>query len=49
MTLINKTPQTAYTLITDLERECILKEITGAQRNKLYLFKEYFELFSNKE
>ncbi len=43
--LINKTPQTAYNLIADLEKEGILKEITGAQRNKLYLFKEYLDLF----
>lgn len=43
--LINKTPQTAYNLIADMEKENILHEITGAQRNKLYLFKEYFDLF----
>jgi len=44
-TIINKTPQTAYTLISDLEREGILKEITGAQRNKLYLYEPYINLF----
>ena len=47
--LINKTPQTAYNLISDLEREGILKEITGAQRNKLYLFEPYINLFNDKE
>jgi len=43
--LINKTPQIAYNLIADLEREEILREITGAQRNKLYLFEPYIKLF----
>jgi len=43
--LINKSPQTAYNLITDLEKVGILKEITGAQKNKLYLFEEYCSLF----
>ena len=43
--LINKTPQTAYNLIAYLEREGILKEITGAQRNKLYSFEPYINLF----
>ena len=43
--LINKTHQTAYNIIADLERIEVIKEITGAQRNKLYLFKEYMDLF----
>jgi Fic family protein len=43
--LINKTPQTAYNLIADLERLGILKEITGAQRNKIYSFEPYINLF----
>jgi Fic family protein len=43
--LINKTPQTAYNLIADLEKMEILKEITGAQRNKLYSFEPYINLF----
>jgi hypothetical protein len=43
--LINKTPQTAYNLITDLEKLEIVKEITGAQRNKLYSFEPYIHLF----
>jgi Fic family protein len=45
ITLINKTPQTAYNLIADLEKIEILKEITGAQRNKLYSFEPYMKLF----
>lgn len=43
--LIGKTPQTAYTLISDLEKANIIKEITGSQRNKLYEFTEYLNLF----
>ena len=43
--LIEKTPQTAYNLIADLEKLGILKEITGAQRNKLFSFESYIKLF----
>ena len=43
--LIKKTPQTAYNLIADLEKLGILKEITGAQRNKLFSFAPYINLF----
>lgn len=34
-----------YKLISELERLDILKEITGGKRGKLYMFKEYVELF----
>jgi hypothetical protein len=44
-TIIGKTQQTAYTLVSDLEEAKILKEITGLQRNKLYVFKDYIDLF----
>lgn len=43
--LIGKTPQTAYTLISDLEKAEIIREITGSQRNKLYVFSDYMDLF----
>ncbi|MDR0971419.1 MAG: hypothetical protein LBM25_03430 [Bacteroidales bacterium] len=43
--LIHKTPQTAYTLIADMEKLGILKEITHTQRNKLYCFSSYINLF----
>ncbi|MDR2359226.1 MAG: Fic family protein [Prevotellaceae bacterium] len=43
--LINKTPQTAYNLIARLESEAILKEVTGAQRNKIYSFIPYIKIF----
>ncbi|MFK7750539.1 MAG: Fic family protein, partial [Kordia sp.] len=34
-----------YKLIDELEKLEILKEITGAKRGKLYLFREYTKLF----
>ncbi len=45
--IIGKNPQSAYNLISILEDLHILKEITGAQRNRLYLFKEYLDVFKN--
>ena len=46
--LIEKSNVTAYKLIADLEKLEILKEISGAQRNKLYIFNDYLDLFKNK-
>ncbi|MDR0331280.1 MAG: Fic family protein [Chitinispirillales bacterium] len=43
--LIGKSPQTAYSLIADLERDGILKTMTGARRNKIYMFEPYIRLF----
>lgn len=43
--IIQKTQQTAYTLTADLEKSEIIKEITGSQRNRFYIFKEYIDLF----
>ncbi len=43
--LIEKTPQTAYTLISELEKMKIIREVTGSQRNKLYVFSDYMDLF----
>ena len=45
--LIEKSNVTAYKLISDLERLEVLKEISGAQRNKLYVFNDYLDLFKN--
>ncbi|MDR3366484.1 MAG: Fic family protein [Prevotellaceae bacterium] len=45
ISLINKTPQTVYSLISYLEKVGVLKEITGAQRNRLYSFEPYISLF----
>lgn len=47
--IINKSKATHYKLIADLERLEILKEISGAQRNKFYVFKDYLDLFNNKQ
>lgn len=36
---------TAYKLINSLEEHSILHEVTGAERNRLYIFKDYINLF----
>lgn len=36
---------TAYKLINTLEEQGILYEVTGAERNRLYIFKDYINLF----
>jgi hypothetical protein len=43
-----KSKATNYKLLNDLERLDILKEVTGAQRNKLYVFSDYLALFDNE-
>jgi Fic family protein len=43
-----KSKATNYKLLNDLERLGILKEVTGAQRNKLYVFSDYLALFDNE-
>lgn len=45
--VIGKTPRTAYKLIENLEKMKILKEITGAERGRLYLFEDYMNLFKD--
>ena len=45
--LIQKSNVTAYKLISDLEKLDVLIEISGAQRNKLYIFKDYVDLFKS--
>lgn len=45
--LIKKSNVTAYKLLASLENLEILTEISGAQRNKLYAFKAYLNLFMN--
>ncbi len=44
--ITGRSKATNYKLLVSLEDLGILQEITGAQRNKLYLFKEYLELFN---
>ena len=36
----------AYKLIELLEKTGILKEVTGGQRRRMYVFKDYIKLFS---
>lgn len=43
--ITGKSKATSYKLLEELEKLGILKEITGAQRNKIYAFHEYVELF----
>ena len=47
--IIGKTLPTAYNMLVVLEELDILKEITGGQRGKLYLFSDYVELFKDKK
>lgn len=46
--IIGKSNVSAYKLIADLEKAEILKEITGGQRNRVYIFKDYIDLFQFK-
>ena len=43
--VIEKTPTSAYRLISELERLKILKEITGGKRGRVYVFQDYMDLF----
>ncbi|WP_435352857.1 Fic family protein [Emticicia sp. SJ17W-69] len=45
--ITHKSKATNYKLIDDLEKLDILKEITGSQRNKLYVFNDYLSLFNS--
>ncbi|MCB9034513.1 MAG: Fic family protein [Chitinophagales bacterium] len=45
--VISKKSQSAYQLLDKLEKANILTEITGSQRNRLYMFKSYLDLFKN--
>jgi len=47
--LIEKTPKSAYKLIAVLESLEIVKEITGTQRGRLYLFIDYIDLFKENQ
>ncbi len=43
--IIEKSNVSAYKLIASLEELGILKEVTGGQRSKIYIFDEYISLF----
>ncbi len=44
--LIGKSLVSAYKLISDLEKARILQEITGGQRKRVYIFKDYIDIFN---
>ncbi len=44
--IIDKSSVSAYKLISDMEDIGIIKEMTGAQRKKLYIFHDYIVLFN---
>lgn len=44
--IIGSTSNTASALVADLVANGILVEVTGQRRNRLFVFREYFELFS---
>jgi Fic family protein len=46
--ITGKTLRPAYNMLSILENLGILKEITGGQRDKLYLFSDYVKLFKTK-
>ena len=43
--ITRKSKATNYKLLADLEKLEIIKEVSGGQRNKLYVFKDYLDLF----
>ncbi|MFV0470820.1 MAG: Fic family protein [Paludibacteraceae bacterium] len=46
--IIGKSLKPAYRLLNLLEELNIIKEITGTQRNRIYMFTDYIELFKQK-
>jgi hypothetical protein len=47
--IIEKSRVSAYKLIATLEAANILKEVTGGQRGKIYIFKDYLDLFGSHQ
>ncbi len=43
--ITGKSNVSAYKLIAGLEKVDILREITGGQRDRVYVFKDYIDLF----
>jgi len=46
--IIEKTPNSAYSLLKILIKLELITEITGAQRGRLYVFEDYLELFDTR-
>ena len=47
--LLNVTTKPANAIIQEFEKLRILKEVTGYKRNRLFLFEDYYKLFTDKE
>lgn len=47
MEITGKTKTTNYKLLADLAQLGVLVEISGGQRNRLYVFKDYLDLFNS--
>ncbi|KAB1063982.1 Fic family protein [Salibacter halophilus] len=43
--IIDKSKVSAYQLIKDLEKANVIQEMTSSQRGKVYIFKDYIDLF----
>lgn len=46
--LLNTTPNTAGSLVDDLIKYHVLRELTGQQRNRLFVFYDYLNLFTRQ-
>lgn len=46
--IVKKSKVTHHKLIANLKHLEIIKEFSGTQRNKFYVFKDYLDLFKNK-
>lgn len=47
--LLDTTPNTAGSLVDDLMKHGVLVELTGQQRNRMFVFYDYLVLFSKKD
>lgn len=47
--LLGLNPNTAATLVNDFVKYGVLVELTGKQRNRLYLFQDYFMIFKRQD
>ena len=43
---LGTTPNTAYAMVSDLVKHGVLTEMTGQSRNRLFIFRDYIELFT---
>lgn len=43
---LGTTPNTAYAMVSDLVKHGVLTEMTGQSRNRLFIFRDYIELFA---